>query len=159
MSVCRRPDLRSQRPKSIFFITQENRALARFRRLSKIPSPRYSILALFLTLIFLPLGERSENLSTNSRQFCRWSVFQRPIIGSLPLGPFPCRKWVLWPINHFHICHSGYFVGVLTSGPLLTGWTLGSLCRRFNEMSVVDRLDSPPRHLLCSVTHGMGKSY
>ncbi|GBN35720.1 hypothetical protein AVEN_139676-1 [Araneus ventricosus] len=24
-------------------------------------------------------------------------------------------------------------------------------------MSIVDRLDFPPRHLLCSVTHGMGK--
>ncbi|GBN10200.1 hypothetical protein AVEN_200661-1 [Araneus ventricosus] len=98
----------------------------------------------------------------NPRQFCRWSLFQRAIIGSLPLGPFPCRKRVLRleltdPINHFHICHSGYFVGVLTSGPLLTGWTLGSLCRRFNEMSVVDRLDFPPRHLLCSVTHGREK--
>ncbi|GBM63649.1 hypothetical protein AVEN_10127-1 [Araneus ventricosus] len=42
-------------------------------------------------------------------------------------------------------------------------WSVGdrldscSLCRRFNEMFVVDRLDFPPRHLLCSVTHGMGK--
>ncbi|GBN55428.1 hypothetical protein AVEN_61794-1 [Araneus ventricosus] len=26
-------------------------------------------------------------------------------------------------------------------------------------MSIVHRLDIPPRHLLCSVTHGMGKSY
>ncbi|GBM70308.1 hypothetical protein AVEN_262525-1 [Araneus ventricosus] len=45
----------------------------------------------------------------------------------------------------------------LTSSPSMTGWTPGSLCRRFNEMSIVDRLDFPPRHMLCSVTHGMGK--
>ncbi|GBN72238.1 hypothetical protein AVEN_117732-1, partial [Araneus ventricosus] len=37
-----------------------------------------------------------------------------------------------------------------TSSPSVTDWTPGSLCRRFSE-------DSPLRHLLCSVTHGMGK--
>ncbi|GBM94287.1 hypothetical protein AVEN_154620-1 [Araneus ventricosus] len=35
----------------------------------------------------------------------------------------------------------------LKSSPLKPDWTPGSLCRRFNEL----------RHLLCSVTHGVGK--
>ncbi|GBN79954.1 hypothetical protein AVEN_21839-1 [Araneus ventricosus] len=69
-------------PQSLVVITQEKRALARFLSSSKI-------LSLFLTLISLPLGERSKSLSTNPRQFCRWSLFQRAIIGSLPFGPFP----------------------------------------------------------------------
>ncbi|GBN15924.1 hypothetical protein AVEN_56361-1 [Araneus ventricosus] len=38
----------------------------------------------------------------------------------------------------------------LKSSPLAPDWTLGSLCRRFNE-------DFPLRHLLCPVTHSLGK--
>ncbi|GBN86631.1 hypothetical protein AVEN_131863-1 [Araneus ventricosus] len=38
----------------------------------------------------------------------------------------------------------------LKSSPLSPDWIPGSLCRRFNE-------DFPLRHLLCPVTHGVGK--
>ncbi|GBM66713.1 hypothetical protein AVEN_275755-1 [Araneus ventricosus] len=75
-------------PQSLVVITQLKRALARFLSSSKI-------LSFFLTLISLPLGERSKSHSTNSRQFCRWSLFQRAIIGSLPLSPFPVASGFL----------------------------------------------------------------
>ncbi|GBM92039.1 hypothetical protein AVEN_5500-1 [Araneus ventricosus] len=106
MSVFRRPDLRSQRPKSIFSPPRKSSPCS-FLSSSKSLSP-FSIFALFfLTLIFSPLWERSKSLSTNPRQFYRWSLFQRAIIGSLPFGPFACRQRVLRlelndPINHFH---------------------------------------------------------
>ncbi|GBM18597.1 hypothetical protein AVEN_110269-1 [Araneus ventricosus] len=67
-------------PQSLVVITQEKRALDPLLSSSKF--------SFFLTLISLPLGERSKSLSTNPRQFCRWSLFQRAIIGSLPLSPF-----------------------------------------------------------------------
>ncbi|GBM92550.1 hypothetical protein AVEN_272843-1 [Araneus ventricosus] len=76
-------------PQSLVVITKERRALARFLSSSKILSPRSILTLLFLTLIFSPPGERSKSLSTNPCQFCRWSLFQRAIIGSLPFGPSP----------------------------------------------------------------------
>ncbi|GBM47639.1 hypothetical protein AVEN_120081-1 [Araneus ventricosus] len=68
-------------PQSLVVITQQKRTLARFLSSSKI-------LSLILSLISFPLGKQSKSLSTNPRQFCRWSLFQRAIIGSLPFGPF-----------------------------------------------------------------------
>ncbi|GBO26668.1 hypothetical protein AVEN_36576-1 [Araneus ventricosus] len=103
MSVFRRPDLRSQRAKSIFH-RQENRALARFSS-SKI-SPLHPRSSLFNPHL-LPTGGAVKSLSTNPRQFCRWSLFQWAIIGSLPFRYFSCRKRFLRleindPIYHFH---------------------------------------------------------
>ncbi|GBO24593.1 hypothetical protein AVEN_60795-1 [Araneus ventricosus] len=86
-SVVRRPDLRSQRPKSSFS-PQENRVLARLCPLPKNLSRSPSSLSL-LILIVLLLGERSTGLSTNPRQFCKWSPPQRAIIGSLSFWTCP----------------------------------------------------------------------
>ncbi|GBN83536.1 hypothetical protein AVEN_117427-1 [Araneus ventricosus] len=89
-SVFRRPDLRSQRPKSIFSPSKKNRALARFCPLPKISllHPRSSLFNPHL----LPTWGAVKNLSTKPRQFCRWSLFQRAIIGSLPFGTFPVES-------------------------------------------------------------------
>ncbi|GBN73903.1 hypothetical protein AVEN_114828-1 [Araneus ventricosus] len=89
-SVFRRPDLRSQRPKSIFSSPRKSSpclTLSSSKNLSRSPS------SLFLLIpIVLLLGERSTGLSTNPRQFCRWSLFQRAIIGSLPFWSFPLSQ-------------------------------------------------------------------
>ncbi|GBN34638.1 hypothetical protein AVEN_129383-1 [Araneus ventricosus] len=73
-------------------------------------------LSFLLTLISLPLEERSKSLSTNPRQFCMWSLFQPAIIVSLLLV-LSCHSRVLRlelndPINHFH-----------ERVVLVTGWT------------------------------------
>ncbi|GBM34518.1 hypothetical protein AVEN_43177-1 [Araneus ventricosus] len=88
-SVFRRPDLKSQRP-SLSFHHQENRARARFCPLPKI-SRSPSSLFLLIPIVLL-LGERSTGLSMNPRQFCRWSLFQRANIGSLPFWSFPLSQ-------------------------------------------------------------------
>ncbi|GBM60423.1 hypothetical protein AVEN_206660-1 [Araneus ventricosus] len=87
MSVFRRPDLRSQRPKSIFspprksspysFQSSSGKSLSLHPRSSLFNHP------LLLT------GGAVKSLSTNHRQFCRWSLFQRAIIGFLPFDTFP----------------------------------------------------------------------
>ncbi|GBM24731.1 hypothetical protein AVEN_141806-1 [Araneus ventricosus] len=89
MSFFRRPDLRSQRPKSLRSHHQENQALARFSPLPKKNLRRSPSSLFLLTPIVLLLGERLTGLSTNPRQFCRWSPPQRAIIGSLPFWTFP----------------------------------------------------------------------
>ncbi|GBO09491.1 hypothetical protein AVEN_267421-1 [Araneus ventricosus] len=61
-SVFRRPDLRSQRPKSIFHHQEKNEPLARSSPSSKNLS---SILALSLTTIVLPLGSGQQASPTN----------------------------------------------------------------------------------------------
>ncbi|GBN48819.1 hypothetical protein AVEN_139938-1 [Araneus ventricosus] len=104
-SVFRRPDLRSQRPKSIFSPPRKSSlcsSLSSSENLSCSPSSLF-----LLTHLVLLLGERSTGLSTNPRQFCRWSLFQRAIIGSLPFWSFPLSQAASqagdkWPINHFH---------------------------------------------------------
>ncbi|GBN30089.1 hypothetical protein AVEN_132068-1 [Araneus ventricosus] len=86
MSVFRRPDLRSQRPKSIFspprksspcsFLLLKNSLFLHLR--SSLLNPH-----------LLSTGGAVKSLSTNPRQSCRWSLFQRAIIGSFPFGPSP----------------------------------------------------------------------
>ncbi|GBO00468.1 hypothetical protein AVEN_200872-1 [Araneus ventricosus] len=105
-SVVRRPDLRSQRPKSIFSPPRKSSPCSSLSSSGKIPSSPSSLS--LLTPIVLLLGERSTGLSTNPRQFCRWSPPQRAIIGSLPfLGRSFCRKRFLRrEINYpFHRLH------------------------------------------------------
>ncbi|GBO42331.1 hypothetical protein AVEN_4296-1 [Araneus ventricosus] len=89
-SVFRRPDLRSQRPKSLFSPPRKSSPCS--LQSSSGKSLSFSNLALLLTPIVLLLGERSTGLSTNPRQFCRWSLFQRAIIGSLPFWSFPLSQ-------------------------------------------------------------------
>ncbi|GBM82370.1 hypothetical protein AVEN_271591-1 [Araneus ventricosus] len=116
------------------------------------PLPKISLRSpsslFLLTSIVLLLGERSRGLSMNPRQFCRWSIFQRAIIGSLPFWSFPLSQASSQAGDKLP-----YPSLPLTSSPQVTEWTPGSLCRRFNEMSGVGKLDFPLRHLLCSVTH------
>ncbi|GBL87239.1 hypothetical protein AVEN_270515-1 [Araneus ventricosus] len=86
MSVFHRPDLRPQRPKSLFSPPRKSRPCSFQSSSENLPrSP--SSLFLLTPIVLLP-GERSTGLSTNPRQFCRWSPPQRAIIGSLPFRPF-----------------------------------------------------------------------
>ncbi|GBO33503.1 hypothetical protein AVEN_19284-1 [Araneus ventricosus] len=87
MSVFRRPDLRYQRPKSLFSPPKKSSPCSSLSSSEKSLSlhPRSSL----LTPIVILLGERSTGLSTNPRQFCRWSPPQRAIIGSLLFWTFP----------------------------------------------------------------------
>ncbi|GBM33515.1 hypothetical protein AVEN_273011-1 [Araneus ventricosus] len=87
MSVFRRPDLRSQRSKSLFSSPRKSSPCS-FKSSSEKSLPSPSSLFL-LTPIVLLLRERSTGLSVNPRQFCRWSRPQRAIIGSLPFWAFP----------------------------------------------------------------------
>ncbi|GBL76075.1 hypothetical protein AVEN_234379-1 [Araneus ventricosus] len=89
-SVFCRPDLRSQRPKSIFSPPRKSSPCSSLSSSENLP--RSPSLLFLLTPIALLLGERSTGLSTNPRQFCRWSLFQRAIIGSLPFWSFPLSQ-------------------------------------------------------------------
>ncbi|GBL74971.1 hypothetical protein AVEN_243780-1 [Araneus ventricosus] len=78
MSVFRRPDLRSQRPKSIFSPPRKSSPCS-FLSSSKILS--LSILALFfLTLIFSPLGERSKGSSRILVNLVGGVYFSEPLL-------------------------------------------------------------------------------
>ncbi|GBN23183.1 hypothetical protein AVEN_245157-1 [Araneus ventricosus] len=78
MSVFRRPDLRSQRPKSIFSLPRKS-SLCSFLSSSKILS--LSILALlFLTLIFSPLGEQSKASSRIIVNLVGGVCFSEPLL-------------------------------------------------------------------------------
>ncbi|GBN09101.1 hypothetical protein AVEN_162067-1 [Araneus ventricosus] len=90
MSVFRRPDLRSQRPKSIFSPPRKSSPCS--SQSSSEKSARSPSSLFLLTPIVLLLWERSTGLSTNPRQFCRWSLFQRVIIGFLPFWSFPLSQ-------------------------------------------------------------------
>ncbi|GBN96558.1 hypothetical protein AVEN_76601-1 [Araneus ventricosus] len=144
--VFRRPDLRTQRPKSIFSPPRKSSPCSvsvLFRR--SLPQKSPSSLSLLTPIVFL-LWERSTGLSTNPRQFCRWSPPQRAIIGSLPfLGPVLLSQTVS-PAGY----NLPFSSRPLKRNPLAPDWTPGSLCRRVNE-------DFPLRHMLCPVTHGVGK--
>ncbi|GBM66339.1 hypothetical protein AVEN_240488-1 [Araneus ventricosus] len=103
MSVFRRPDLRSQRPKSIFSPPRKSIPCS-FLSSSKILS--FSIFAfLFLTLIFSLLGERSKASPRILVNFVGGVYFSQPLL--VPYLWSFCRKRVLRleindPINHFH---------------------------------------------------------
>ncbi|GBO25039.1 hypothetical protein AVEN_156664-1 [Araneus ventricosus] len=88
MSVFRRPDLRSQRPKFLFTPPRKSSPCS-FQSSSDKNLPRSPSSLFLLTPIVLLLGNGPESLSTNPRQFCRWSPPQRAIIGSLPFWAFP----------------------------------------------------------------------
>ncbi|GBN25289.1 hypothetical protein AVEN_248369-1 [Araneus ventricosus] len=77
-------------PQSLVVITIDKRALARFLSSSKNLSlhPRSSLFKPHLLLT----GGAIKSRSTNPRQSCRWSLFQRAIIGSLPFGPSPAAS-------------------------------------------------------------------
>ncbi|GBN82110.1 hypothetical protein AVEN_507-1 [Araneus ventricosus] len=87
MSFFRRPDLRSQRPKSIFSPPRKSSPCSFQSSPGNLSSlhPRSSL----FNPPLLPTGGEVKSLSTNHRQFCRWSLFQRAIIGSLPFDTFP----------------------------------------------------------------------
>ncbi|GBO34021.1 hypothetical protein AVEN_79621-1 [Araneus ventricosus] len=89
-SVFRRPDLRSQRPKSSFSPPRKSSPCSSLSSSENLPRSPSSLF--LLTPIVLLLGERSTGLSTNPRQFCRWSLFQQAIIGSLPFWSFPLSQ-------------------------------------------------------------------
>ncbi|GBO04482.1 hypothetical protein AVEN_249622-1 [Araneus ventricosus] len=104
--VFRRPDLRSQRSKSTKKIEPSLVSVLFRGSLPKI-SP-FSSLALSFNSHRPPTGGRSIGISTNPRQFCRWSPPQRAIIGSSPfLGLSFCRKRflrpeIIYPFHHIH---------------------------------------------------------
>ncbi|GBM77284.1 hypothetical protein AVEN_205624-1 [Araneus ventricosus] len=86
-SVFRRPDLRSQRPKSIFSPPRKSSPCS---FLSSSKNSSFSFLALSFNSSRPPTGRTvHKSLSTNPCQFCRWSPPQRAIIGSLPFWAFP----------------------------------------------------------------------
>ncbi|GBN40703.1 hypothetical protein AVEN_182434-1 [Araneus ventricosus] len=90
MSVFRRPDLRSQRPKSLFSPPRKSSPCSFLSSSENFPRSPSSLF--LLTPIVHLLGERSTGLSANPRQFCRWSLFQRAIIGSVPFWSFPLSQ-------------------------------------------------------------------
>ncbi|GBN72906.1 hypothetical protein AVEN_245988-1 [Araneus ventricosus] len=90
-SVFRRPDFRSQRPKSILSPPRKSSPCSSLSSSKKISLRSPSSLFL-LTPIVLLLAERSRGLSTNPRHFCRWRLFQRAIIASLPFWSFPLSQ-------------------------------------------------------------------
>ncbi|GBN38055.1 hypothetical protein AVEN_196046-1 [Araneus ventricosus] len=65
-----------------------------------------------------------------------------PLLAPYLFGPFLLSQAVSQAGDKLHFQSLP-----LKSSPLAPDWTPGSLCRRFNEL----------RHLLCSVTHGVGK--
>ncbi|GBN14313.1 hypothetical protein AVEN_228375-1 [Araneus ventricosus] len=87
MSAFLRPDLRSQRPKSIFSPPRKSSPCSFQSSLGNLSSlhPRSSL----FNPPLLPTGRGVKSLSMNHRQFCRWSRFHRAIIGSLPFNSFP----------------------------------------------------------------------
>ncbi|GBM14076.1 hypothetical protein AVEN_209964-1 [Araneus ventricosus] len=89
-SVFLRPDLRSQRPKSIFSPPRKSSHCSSLSSSENLPRSPSSLF--LLTPIVLLLGELSRGLSTNPRQFCSWSLFQRAITGSLPFWSFPLSQ-------------------------------------------------------------------
>ncbi|GBM78350.1 hypothetical protein AVEN_148316-1 [Araneus ventricosus] len=84
MPVFRKPDLRSQRPKSVFAPPRKSSPCS-FLSSSKSLSSLHLRSSLFNPLL-LPTGGAVKSLSANPRQSCRLSLFQRAIIGSLPFG-------------------------------------------------------------------------
>ncbi|GBO32591.1 hypothetical protein AVEN_168981-1 [Araneus ventricosus] len=143
-TVVRRPDLRSQRPKSSFS-PQENRALA---RLCPLPKNLFSssILALSFNSHRPPTGgtvqKASPRIPVNSVGGVHLS---EPLLAPYLFGPVLLSQAVSQAGDKLPFSSLP-----LKSSPLAPDWTPGSLCRRFNE-------DFPLRHLLCPVTHGVGK--
>ncbi|GBM96408.1 hypothetical protein AVEN_24714-1 [Araneus ventricosus] len=78
MSVFRRPDLRSQRPKSIFSPPRKSSPCSFLSSSKNLP---LSILALlFLTLIFSPLEERSKASSRILVNLVGGVYFSKPLL-------------------------------------------------------------------------------
>ncbi|GBN56987.1 hypothetical protein AVEN_68468-1 [Araneus ventricosus] len=142
-SVVRRPDLRSQRPKSSFS-PQENRALARLCPLPK--NPFSSFLALSFNSHRPPSGgtvqKASPRISVNSVGGVH---LREPLLAPYLFGPVLLSQAVSQAGDKLSVSSL-----TLKSSPLAPDWTPGSLCRRFNE-------DFPLLHLLCPVTHGVVK--
>ncbi|GBM62062.1 hypothetical protein AVEN_144281-1 [Araneus ventricosus] len=144
-----RPDLRSQQHKSILLPPRKSSPCSSLSSSEDLfqKSPRSLPSHFLFNSLVLLLGERSRKVSpTNHRQFCRWSPPLRAIIGSLPFfGPVLLSQAVSLAGDNLPFSSRP-----LKSRPLAPDSTPGSLCRRVNE-------DFPLRHLLCPVTHGVGK--
>ncbi|GBN65005.1 hypothetical protein AVEN_57016-1 [Araneus ventricosus] len=141
-SVFRRPDLRSQRPKSLFSPPRKSSPCS-FQSSSKKNLP-FSILALlFLILIFSPLGgavkKASPRIPVNSVGGVHLS---EPLLAPYLFGPFLLSQVVSQAGDKLPLQSLP-----LKSSLLAPDWTPGSLYRRFNALI----------HLLCSVTHGVEK--
>ncbi|GBN54321.1 hypothetical protein AVEN_63396-1 [Araneus ventricosus] len=76
-------------PQSLVVITIDKRALVHFLSSSKNLPPSIHPSSSLFNPHLLPTGGAAKSLSTNPHPFCRWSLFQRAIIGSLPFGTFP----------------------------------------------------------------------
>ncbi|GBL96981.1 hypothetical protein AVEN_66090-1 [Araneus ventricosus] len=140
-SVFRRPDLRSQRPK---FTTKKIEPLL-VSVLFRKKSP-FSSLALSFNSHRPPTGgtvqKASPRIPVNSVGGVHLS---EPLLAPYLFGPVLLSQAFSQAGDKL-----AFQLLPLKSSPLAPDWTPGTLCRRFNE-------DFPLRHLLCPVTHGMGK--
>ncbi|GBM00980.1 hypothetical protein AVEN_67321-1 [Araneus ventricosus] len=141
MSVFRRPDLRSQRPKSLFSPPRKSSPCS-FQS-SSDKNLLFSILALPFNSHRPPPGgtvqKASPRIPVNSVGRVHLS---EPLLAPYLFGPFLLSQAVSQAGEKLPFQSLP-----LKSSPLAPDWTPGSICRRFNEL----------RHLLCSVTHGVGK--
>ncbi|GBM02049.1 hypothetical protein AVEN_209743-1 [Araneus ventricosus] len=137
-SVFRRPDLRSRRPKSIFSPPRKSSPCS-----SLSSSEKISLLVLSFNSHRPPTGgtvqKASPRIPVNSVGGVHLS---EPLLTPYLFGPFLLSQAVSQARDKLPFQSLP-----LQSRPLAPDWTPGSLCRRFNEL----------RHLLCSVTHGVGK--
>ncbi|GBM57802.1 hypothetical protein AVEN_262572-1 [Araneus ventricosus] len=89
LSVFRRPDLRSQRPKSIFSPLRKSSPCSFLSSPKNLSLSQLHLRSSLFNPHLPPTGGVVQTLSKNPRQFYRWSLLQRAIIGSLPFGPSP----------------------------------------------------------------------
>ncbi|GBM45689.1 hypothetical protein AVEN_98737-1 [Araneus ventricosus] len=141
MSVFRRADLRSQRPKSLFSPPRNSNPCS--CQSSSDKNLPLSTLALSFNSHRPPTGgtvqKASPRIPVNSVGGVHLS---EPLLIPCLLGPFLSSQAVSQAGDKLPFQSLP-----LKSSPLAPDWTSGSLCRRFNEL----------RHLLCSVTHGVGE--
>ncbi|GBM85894.1 hypothetical protein AVEN_144321-1 [Araneus ventricosus] len=138
MSVFRRPDLR---PKSLFSPPRKSSPCS--LQSSSEKSLRSPSSLFLLTPIVLLLGsgqQASPRIPVNSVGGVHLS---EPLLAPYLFGPFLLSQAFSQAGDKLPFQSL-----TLKSSPLAPDWTPVSLCRRFNEL----------RHLLCSVTHGVGKN-
>ncbi|GBM48272.1 hypothetical protein AVEN_98022-1 [Araneus ventricosus] len=139
-SVSRRPDLRSQSS----FSPPKKSSPCSFQSSSKNLS--FSILALPFNSHRPPTGGTVQKASPQIPVNSVGGVhLNEPLLAPYLFGPFLLSQAVSQAGDKLPFSSLP-----LKSSPLAPDWTPGSLCRRFNE-------DFPLRHLLCPMTHGVGK--
>ncbi|GBM15563.1 hypothetical protein AVEN_172723-1 [Araneus ventricosus] len=142
-SVFRRPDLRSQRPKSILSPPRKSSPCSFQSSSEKYP---FSIFTLPFYSHRPPTGGTVQKTSPRIPVNSVGGVHLSELLLALYLfGPFLLSQAVSQAGDKLPFQSLP-----LKSSPLTPDWNPSSLCRHFNE-------DFPLRHLLCPVTHGVGK--